>query len=95
MTSLSSNYFSTDTQLADAMEWLANTHTEVFNELLAKFPEWRTVKWQDHGSWIDTDAMGVDQEWSNWLIDAVEGTGLVMWEDGEPWTVEGDEHEPK
>ena len=37
------------------------------------------------GSGYDTDAMGVDAEWPSWLVDALEATGLVIWEDGEPY----------
>ena len=35
------------------------------------------------GSWLNTEAMGVDPEFSSWLIDAIEDTGYAVWEDGE------------
>ena len=82
--SISSGHYSHDTQVSDAMSFLETHHPEAFAEVLAKFPEWPDRKWE--GSWLDTDAMGVDVEWSSWLCDAIENTGLVSWWEGEPWS---------
>ena len=35
----------------------------------------------------------IDPEYGCWLIDAIENTGLVWWEDGEPWAGERNEDE--
>jgi hypothetical protein len=81
---ISSNHYSHDLQLQDAMGYLEREHPGTYRGLLTEFPEWADRVWS--GSWLDTDAMAVDVEWSSWLTDAVEATGLVMWEEGEPWT---------
>ena len=39
------------------------------------------------GSWLDLDAMGVDPEWVDELVRAIEDTGEVEWIDGEPFLV--------
>jgi hypothetical protein len=82
-TAVSSGHFSHDQQLADAMTYLQDCWPGDYAAVLAAFPEWERVQWS--GSWVDTDAMGVDPEWSSWLTDAVEETGRVWWSDGEPW----------
>jgi hypothetical protein len=83
---ISSNHFSVDQQMNDALDYLRVFHTDVFCEIRKHFPD--TFKWE--GSWLDTDAMGVDQEYSSWLIDAIEATDLIYWEEGEPWAVKPD-----
>lgn len=81
MESISSNHYSADTQASDALDWLRVNHPTVYSEVRKNFAE--PIQWE--GSWFDTDAMGVDQEWGSWLVDAIEETGLVMWIDGEPY----------
>lgn len=81
--SISSNHFSVDQQAADAMRWLLHNAPGQFAAVLVEFPEYHWVKWEL--SHFDTDAMGVHDEWGSWLVDAIEATGLVWWEDGEPW----------
>lgn len=81
--SLSSGHFSTDSQLEDAISFLETREPDQFAAFLAAFPEWEAR--QMEGAWFDTDAMGVDAEWSSWAIDWVEENTGVMWEDGEPW----------
>ena len=80
--SISSGHFSHDMQVADAMSYLETNHNDDYREIIEQF-DWKATKWI--GSWVDTEAMGVDQEWSSWLCDAIEDTGHVWWEDGEPW----------
>lgn len=52
---------------------------------MRSFPEMAYPKWE--GSWLNTEAMGVDVEYGSWLVDAIEATGVVMWEEGEPWAL--------
>lgn len=81
MHTISSNHLSQDQQVSDALDWMRVTHPTAYAAVRRHFPE--TLQWS--GSWIDTDAMGVDCEWSSWLCDAIEETGLVLWIDGEPF----------
>jgi hypothetical protein len=85
--SLSSNHFSTDIQLEDAVSWLQHNQAEKFALFLANFPEWVTRTKGDTvgSSWFDTEAMGVDPEWGSWAVDWVENNTDIFWEDGEPW----------
>lgn len=81
MDSISSGHYSVDIQTSDALDWLRVNHADTYSEIRKNFAE--TIQWE--GSWFDTDAMSVDQEWGSWLVDAIEATGLVMWIDGEPY----------
>ncbi len=81
MYAISSNHLSHDLQVADALAWLRIEYPTAYCEIRRSFPETITFD----GSWIDWELMGVDSEWSCWLTDAIEDTGLVTWEDGEPW----------
>lgn len=86
-TSLSSNRFSVDDQAIDAMRWLYDEHRDAWDDIVSELPEFMAnggVLLME-GSWFDTEAMGVDPEWGSWLVDAIENTGLVRWEEGEPW----------
>lgn len=80
---LSHNGFSVDLQAEDALYYIASEYPEVYNDIKQGFPEIENIKWD--GSWIDTESMGVDPDWPCWLIDAIENTGLVWWEESEPW----------
>lgn len=82
--SISSGHFSHDIQVVDALGYLHIYQPEAHAEVRKQFPE-RIVWEQPIRTHIDTDAMGVDPEWSSWLCDAIEDTGHVWWEDGEPW----------
>ena len=85
-TAISSNGYSVDLQIEDAMEYLRLNHQQVYLDLLVKFPEWENREGLGGtGCWFDYEAMGVDPEWSSWLVDAIEATGLVTWWEGEPW----------
>lgn len=84
--SLSSGHFSTDTQLEDAVGFLEDSDHDLYVKFLDEFPEWTTrTMGEGISSWFDTDAMGVDIEWSNWCIDWLEANTGIYWEDGEPW----------
>lgn len=84
MGSISSNHFSTDSQALDALDYLRIEKPEAYATVLKQFPEMASPKWE--GSWLDTAAMGVDVDYGSWLVDAIEATGEVYWEEGEPWT---------
>lgn len=85
-TALSSNHLSVDQQVADVMNYLDSNHPTVYEKIVVEFPEWvNGLSW--NGSWFDTATMGVDVEWGSWLTDAIEATGLVIWEEGEPWAM--------
>ena len=90
MEPISSNHWSHDMQVIDAMKYLHDEHPDIYAKILAEFPE--TVvdgkfSVPMDGSWIDTVAMGVEADWSSWLTDAIEDTGVVAWIDGEPWGI--------
>lgn len=80
---LSSNAFSVDLQTDDALAFLEAGYPKVYQTLSEQFPEIVDIQWE--GSWFDTEAMGVDQEWGSWLVDAIEESGVVFWEEGEPY----------
>ena len=87
MSTISSNGYSHDQQVHDALAYLEHNHEDVYLKLLREFPEASPSRLIWEGSWFNTERMGVDVEWSSWLCDAIENTGLVTWEDGEPWSV--------
>ena len=82
MGTISSNGFSHDQQVMDALNPLELMHPDAYDKVIEMFPEEPILD----GAHFDTDAMGVDCEWGSWLTDAIEATGLVVWEEGEPWT---------
>jgi hypothetical protein len=86
MGSISSGHYSTDIQAMDALRYLWLAHPPAAAQIMRDFPEMGDPKWE--GSWLDTDAMGVDVEYGSWLVDAIEATGHVYWEEGEPWTAD-------
>ena len=88
---ISDNAFSHDMQVKDAWSWLNNNDREAFADVDAVFPEFRHLvvrmyEIDPNWAWLDTGALGVDAEYTSWLAEAIEDTGLVWWEDGEPWT---------
>lgn len=91
---LSSNHNSHDQQVADVIDYLRGQVPEDdFDNLFRTYPEVERIEWQ--GAWFDTEAMGVDVEFSSWLTDHIEDNTDVYWEDGEPWlVVPCDEPEP-
>lgn len=86
MHTLSSNHFSTDTQALDVLAWMRIQHPRSYCAVLREFPEAGSDLKMD-GSWFATEAMGVDPEWGSWLVDALESSGLVAWQEGEPWAL--------
>lgn len=84
-TAISSNAFSPDFQAVDALSFLEANHPDDYADVLGNFPEIDKITFGDCSSWFDTEAMGVDEEWGSWLIDAIEETGRIFWEEGEPW----------
>jgi hypothetical protein len=88
MGTISSNAFSVDQQSLDVLAYLEHNHPEDYVAVVVDFPEVKTVELTGTSAWFDTDAMGVDLEWGSWLVDRLEQTGRVIWEDGEPWEVE-------
>lgn len=81
---VSSGHFSHDQQVGDALSCLQHTYPNAYAKVRQQFPE--SIIWDDQSAWIDTEAMGVDVEWSSWLTDAIESTGVVFWDEGEPYT---------
>ena len=86
MYTISSNHFSTDQQMVDALDYLRINHVDVYTSIRRQFPE--NIIFPDKSAWIDHEAMGVDPDWSSWVIDAIEQESVVFWEEGEPWVME-------
>lgn len=84
---LSNNHSSVDDQIADVVSWLSNdpAHAGMMERQFTQkdFPEYNKLTWE--GSWVDTEASGVDADYMSWVVDWVEANTLVYWEDGEPW----------
>lgn len=90
MNTISSNHWSTDIQVCDAMIWLAGNHPNVYREIAIEFP---ILSLPDGECWFVDAYPDLDPEYGSWLIEAIEATGLVWWEDGEPWVGERNEEE--
>lgn len=72
-------------QVIWALQALDGTDEPAARAIRRDFPELDALVWD--GSWIDLDAMGVDPEWVDDLVRAIEDTGEVQWIDGEPFLV--------
>lgn len=81
--SISSNGFSTDDQLKDAVSYLEHNDPENYARFLAEFPQWEKLTWD--GAWLDAEASKVDPDYTSWCIDWIEQNTSVVWEDGEPF----------
>ena len=81
---ISSNGFSVDQQINDAVDNLTVEQKEAFN---AAFPEYATLTWD--GGWINTEVSGVEGDYMSWVADWIEANTNIYWEDGEPWLGEG------
>jgi hypothetical protein len=77
---VSSSGASHDMQVSDALDALDEADLRAVRK---SFPE-RLIF---DGAWLDTEAMGVDPEWSSWLTDEIESTGSIQWIEGEPYLV--------
>ena len=75
--------WSTDLQTMEGLAFIRENYPTDFAKVRAEFPETDSLVWS--GSWVDTETMGLDPEWSSWLADAVESTGRVEWSDGDLW----------
>lgn len=93
MKALSSNGFSHDMQVDDVLDYLrGEIPEEDYNNIIHKFPE--VDKRILDGAYFDTDAMGVDIEWSAWVTDYIEAETDVFWWEGEPFVLEDGEIHP-
>ena len=88
MYTISSNHLSPDLQACDAMNWLRNEHPEEYSKIRREF---EFVTLPSNSCWFQDACPELDPEYGCWLIDAIEATGLVWWEDGEPWAGEREE----
>ena len=85
MITISSNGFSVDDQIADAVSYLSNTHFiagKVEEDFHRQFPEYNTLVWS--GAWVDPEASGVDPEYMCFVADWLESNTPICWSDGEP-----------
>jgi hypothetical protein len=83
---ISSNQFSHDTQVQDALDYLRISHPGEYCEVVREFPDNLIFE----GASVDTEAMGVDCEYVSWLTDRIESTGRVYWVEGEPFASEAE-----
>ena len=88
MITLSSNAFSVDDQTADVLSYLSNAPLSRFDEdeFDKAFPEYNGLTWS--GSWVDTEASGVDVDYMSWVRDWIENNTDVTWWEGEPVILE-------
>ena len=93
MYALSSNAFSVDDQIADAISHLSNhpDYAASMDRFVSEFPEYNTLTWS--GSWVDSEASNVDPEYMSWVADWLENNTPVYWEEGEPWMPEATDAE--
>lgn len=84
-TTVSSNGFSHDLQVMDALNWMETEHNDEWETLVRRLPEVTRLVWE--GSWVDTDATRCDPDFMSWVADALEDTGFIEWEDGEPYGI--------
>jgi hypothetical protein len=80
---ISSNHFSNDMQVQDAVSYLSDEQRE---RLFSVYPEWDELIWED--SWVHTQKSGVDPEYVSWVQDWIEADTEIYWEEGEPWVNE-------
>jgi len=88
MIAISSNGFSVDLQIDDAVTALTDAEAEAF---LIAFPEYQSLRWE--GAWIDPEASKVDVDFMNWVCDWIEANTDIFWEEGEPWRREESDNE--
>jgi len=83
---LSSNHFSVDDQINDVATYLRSQQPDDYARLVAAFPDYEALTWS--GSWVDTEASGVDSDHMQWVAEWIESNTPVFWEEGEPWLPE-------
>lgn len=84
---ISSNGASHDIQVLDAWRVLQDLDPAEAAAVIREFPELADDRLIWSGAWVDTEAMGVDPEWSSWLCDRLEESGDISWIEGEPFLV--------
>lgn len=82
---ISSNHYSFDDQVKDAVNNLSGEARDEFNQT---FPEYNHLYWS--GPWVDTYKSKVDIEFMSWVADWIEINTDIYWEDGEPWLIDGE-----
>ena len=63
-------------------EFLKEGYPAEYQAILSRFPGIERIYWSDPWQNITLD---VDPDYSSWLADAIEDTGLITWMDGEPF----------
>jgi hypothetical protein len=84
---LSSGHLSVDEQTDAVVSYLCLSDRWSYQELRKDFPEYSDARIVWSGSWVDTEASRVPEEYMDWLRDWIETNTPVEWEDGEPWLV--------
>lgn len=76
-----------DQQVKEALDCLLNEHPQLHLKIQEQFPELENDGWiwQPGEAWLDTEAMGVDHEFTSWLADALEELDVIEWRDGDLW----------
>lgn len=100
--SISSNHWSHDTQVRDAVDWLHLNRPAEHAEFLNVFNVWPMVQMEgSHFQWLavpftkdEGHMIEVDPEFGSWCCEWIEDNTPIFWEDGEPWvdTVAHAEH---
>lgn len=76
---VSSNHFSHDQQVWDALQYLKENHHENYLEIRVHLSaEYHCGEWVLYGA-------TQDPEYGSWLCDAIEDTGIIEWWEGEPF----------
>lgn len=90
MNAISSNHWSTDLQACDAAAYLRIHHPAEYSALASKFEH---LFLPSDESWFSNAYPELDPDYGSWLIDAIEATGLIWWEEGEPWAGEREDED--
>jgi hypothetical protein len=84
-TTISSNGFSHDTQVQDALDWLQQHHEADWTRITTANPELTRLDWE--GSWVAAEEMGLDVDFMSWVADELENTEWIIWDEGEPYGI--------
>lgn len=86
MICISSNRWSHDQQVEDAVDYLRSGNVTLLDatpeSFDREFPEWGDLVWS--GSWVDAEESGVDPDYMSWVTDWIEEHTLISWHEGEP-----------
>ena len=92
MICISSNHYSVDQQAMDCVSYIKDFMPEVYERLASEVHEIKHVEFSM--SSFHVEAMGVDSEWPQWLVEFIERETPITWYEGEPVIYEdGDEVE--